>query len=106
MKEMEPSHLEREYQLSGFMLLTYSATLEEVYYQIRLEKINKQTLKVPLKMMEDIIASGIFLSLQFPTSLLCYAAASSSCFSPWSKDGSNDGYRVIPPSTKKVLPVT
>jgi hypothetical protein len=42
MKGMEPSHLEREYQLSGFLLLTYSATLEEeeeeVYYRIRLEK--------------------------------------------------------------------
>jgi hypothetical protein len=67
---MEPSHLEREYQLSGFLLLTYSATLEEeeeVYYRIGLK--NKQ--KNSQSSLEDDgrHCSIIYISLQFPTSL-------------------------------------
>jgi len=39
MKGMERSHLDRVYRRSGFLLLTYSAVLEEGY-QMKLENIN------------------------------------------------------------------
>jgi hypothetical protein len=75
MKGMERSHLERVYRLSGFLLLRYSAVLEEGY-QMKLENMNS------LSSLEDNEGErGIYIH----GSYLFFYSSASSCFFPWVK---------------------
>jgi hypothetical protein len=77
-------------------LLTYSAVLEEGY-QMKLKNINALS---PLGDNEGK------RSIYFYDSYLFFYKSASSYFSPGWNEKSNAGYKVIPPSTRRVLPAT